>query len=59
MYLLVSTGAGGVLRHEVGVGGFRGQKGGWGLGGQSDEPLKSHKMDFTDVACQMIGTAKR
>ncbi|DBA68532.1 TPA: hypothetical protein ACH3X2_013596 [Trebouxia sp. C0005] len=50
------------LRHEAstgGLGGFTGHKAGWGFGAPPDEPQKSHKMDFTDVAFQMIGTAKK
>lgn len=50
------------LRREAstgGLGGFTCHKGGWGFGAPPDETPKSRNMDFTDVAFQMIGTAKR
>ncbi|DBB11592.1 TPA: hypothetical protein ACH3X3_006983 [Trebouxia sp. C0006] len=50
------------LRREAstgGLGGFTGHKGGWGFGAPPNETPKSHNMDFTDVAFQMIGTAKK
>ena len=46
------------LRHGQAAGGFTGHKGGW-FGGGAEETKRTPKMDFTDVACQLIGTAKK
>lgn len=46
------------LRQEQSAGGFTGHRGGW-FGGGPEETQRTHKMDFTDVACQLIGTAKK
>ncbi|KAL3160628.1 hypothetical protein ABBQ32_010552 [Trebouxia sp. C0010 RCD-2024] len=45
------------LRHEQSAGGFTGHRGGWFEG--AVETQRNHKMDFTDVACQLIGSAKQ
>ena len=46
------------LRHQQSAGGFTGHKGGW-FGDGAGETQRTHKMDFTDVACQLIGTAQK